>query len=206
VVKQIGVAGYECEDITIYLAGILNKLGKKTAIVDRSEQEILCEILGIQADEERAAREREYYGIRISNQSISTEEFDVVFHLFGYRLNHPKIYDCEDVLMVTDGVPAHASLLNRPNLKGFRRYLLIRNLVALRYTAEYLAELADNKNNYFELQYDEKDIRQRCGICAYGGFKIKRLSAGMKCALLEVLCYLTDEYPKRKIFDVMKKM
>ena len=48
-VKQIGVIGYECEDIIIYLAGIFTALGKKAAIVDRSEQELLCEILGIPA-------------------------------------------------------------------------------------------------------------------------------------------------------------
>lgn len=205
-VKQIGVIGYECEDIIIYLAGIFTALGKKAAIVDRSEQELLCEILGIPAGEERTVREREYCGIWISNQGGCIKEYDVVFYLFGYRWNHPKVHECEMILMITDGVPAHASLLKSANLAECHCYLLIRNLVALKHTAEYLAELADSKNAYIELLYDEKDIRQRCSLNEYGGFEIKRLSAGMRRVLLEIMCYFTSEYQKHTISEAMKKM
>lgn len=205
-VKQIGVIGYECEDIIIYLAGIFYKLGKKTAIVDRSEQEMLCEILGMSSEEESIVREREYCGIRISNQGVQAEDFDVVFYLFGYRLNHPKLFDCEEILMITDGVPAHASLLKHSGLMGSQRYLLIRNLVELKHKAEYLAELADIKNEYCELQYDEKDIRQRCSLNEYGKFEVKRLSSGMRRALLEMIRHFSKEYSVRFIIATMKKM
>ena len=206
VLKQIGVAGYQCEDIIIYLAGIVSKLGKKTAIVDRSEQEMLCEMLGIEALGEKTVREREYCGIWISNQTVCAEEFDVVFYLFGYRLNHPKIHACEEILMITDGVPAHSSLLRMLNPGEGQRYLVIRNLTALKHTSDYLAELADSKNAYCELPYDEKDIRQRCSLSSYGGFELKRLSTGMRRTLLGIACFFMREYPKSVICNVMKKM
>lgn len=205
-VKQIGVIGYECEDIIIYLAGIFNALGKRTVIVDRSEQELLCEMLGMPEGEERTVREREYCGIWVSNQGGCVNEYDVVFYLFGYRWNHPKVYECEKILMITDGVPAHASLLKKANLAECQCYLLIRNLMTLKHKAEYLAELADRKSTYIELLYDEKDIRQRCSLNEYGRFEIKRLSAGMKSVLLEIMSHFMSEYPKRIISEAMKKM
>lgn len=204
--NQIGVVGYECEDIVIYLAGIISKLGKKTAIVDRSENEMLCKILGMEESAEKTIQEREYCGIRISNQGVFTEDFDVVIYLFGYRLNHPKIHDCEKILMITDGVPAHASMLRMLNHREGQCYLLLRNLVALKHTVGYLIELAGSKNDYSELWYDEKDIRQRCSLNAYGGFEIKMLSIGMRRTLLDIACWFFSEYPRRIICSAMKKM
>lgn len=204
--RLIGVVGYECEDITIYLAGILCALGKKTAIIDRTEQEMLCEMLGMQTNENGAVKEREYCGIWITNKGICTDDFDIVFYVFGYRTEHPKIYECEALLLITDGVPAHASLLSRINNRECRRYLLIRNLVALKHTVDYLVDRADDKAEYVEIPYDEKDVRERCGLCGYGRIGIRQLSGGMKKALLELVKFLTDEYSQKEIRDVMKKM
>lgn len=204
--RLIGVVGYECEDITIYLAGILCALRKKVAIIDRTEQEMLCEMLGMQTNENGEGKEREYCGIWITNKGICTDEFEVVFYVFGYRLEHPKMYECEALLLITDGVPAHASLLSRINNRECRRYLLIRNLVALKHTVDYLVDRADDKAEYVEIPYDEKDVRERCGLCGYGRIGIRQLSGGMKKALLELVKFLTDEYSQKEIRAVMKKM
>lgn len=204
--QLIGVVGYECEDITIYLAGILQALGKKTAIVDRTEQELLLEMLEVRKNEGKAMKESEYCGIVITNQQVSGDGFDVVFYLFGYRLGHPKILDCENLLMITDGIPVHAALLNRLNHGECRRYLVIRNLVPMKHTVEYLAMLADIKRDYSEIPYDERDIRQRSSLSAYSGFKLKRLSLGMKKALLKMLLFLFAEYSGKTVWGVIKKL
>jgi len=202
--QLIGVVGYECEDIIIYLAGILHSFGKKTAIVDRTEQELLSEMLGIRKKEEQVVRE--YCGIGITNQGSIGDAYDVVFYLFGYRLGNPKMLECNNLLMITDGFPAHAALLEKVHKCECRKYLLIRNLVNLKHKVEYLAMLADIREDYSEIPYDERDIRQRCSLSSYSGFEIKRLSAGMKKALLEVILFLFDEYSEKKVWGAMKKM
>lgn len=204
--QQIGVVGFECEDIAIYLARILNAMGKRIAIIDRTEQEMVCEILGLHSKNGEDAKEREYCGIWITNRNVCAEEFDVVFCVFGYRLEHPKLHECDSILMITDGMPAHASLLRRTYCKECNSYLLIRNLVPMKHTTDYLAELAGGKAECGVLVYDEKDIRVKCGINGYGGIGIRHLSVGMKKSLMELLKFLACKCSQKEIWEVMKKI
>lgn len=204
--KIVGFVGYECEDIVLYLAKIISALGKHVAIVDRTEQEMLLEVLGMLANKENAAREGDFSGVWITDQGVSRDEYDVIFYLFGYRLIHPKLYECEALIMVTDGVPAHASLLRKIGNWDRKQYLLIRNIVPMKHTEQYLAVLADNEQTYCEIPYDEKDIRMRYSLSSYAGCAIRHLSVGMKRALMILMCFLTTEYQERFIRDAMKKL
>lgn len=204
--KIIGFVGYECEDIVLYLAKIMCALGKKTAIIDRTEQEILLEVLGMQEEKEKTGREGEVAGIWITGQGVSHRDFDVVFYLFGYRLIHPKLYECEALVMVTDGVPAHSSLFRKIGSWNRKQYLLIRNIVPMKHTEHYLAVLANNENNYCEIPYDEKDIRMRCSLSPYAVGGVRYLSTGMKRALIVLMEFLSSGYPERTIKEVIKKL
>lgn len=204
--KNVGFVGYECEDIVWYLARIISAFGKKVAIVDRTEHEILLEVLEIQRTKGNIAREGDIFGIWITEQGVCSEEYDMVFYLFGYRLIHPKLYECESLIMVTDGVPAHASLLRKIGDWDRKQYLLIRNIVPMKHTEEYLAMLAENEHNYCEIPYDEQDIRMRCHLSSYTELKVQRLSSGMKRALIIVLGFLMDEYGERTIREIMRKL
>lgn len=203
--KLVGFVGYECEDIVLYMAKVLCYLGKRVAIVDRTEQEMLLEVLQIPRGKEEV-REGNCYGIWITGKGVPCNEFDTVFYLFGYRLVHPKLYECEMLVMVTDGVPAHAALLRKIGNWNRKQYLLIRNLVPMKHTEHYLAALADNEENYCEIPYDEKDIRVRCSLGSYEEVKIKTLSSGMKNALIILLRFITLEYQEHSLRDVMRKM
>ncbi len=204
--QRIGVVGYECEDITIYLAGISCALGKKAAIIDRTEQEMICEMLGLRSEDNNTVKERDYCGIWITNRGVCADEFDIVFYVFGYRLEHPKLYDCEILLMITDGVPAHAALLGRIHNTECRRLLLLRNVVAWRHTVSYLTELAGKNVPCIELPYSERDIRERCSISGYGKIRIRNLSSGMKNALQELMDALSCGYSTKEIRNVLKKI
>jgi len=204
--KIVGFIGYECEDIALYLAKILSKLGKKIVIIDRTEQEMLLEMLEIQGHAESGEKDGELSGVRITGQSVYYEEYDVVFYLFGYRLIHPKMYDCESLIMVTDGVPAHASLLRKIDNWQHKQYLLIRNLVPMKHTEQYLARLADGEAGFCPIPFDERDIRMKYSLNSYVNGMVKNLSAGMKNALMTVLKFLSAEYPERIIKETMKKV
>jgi len=204
--KIVGFVGYECEDIVLYLAKILCKLGKKVAIIDRTEQEMLLEMLEIQDCKRNQEKDGDFSGIRITDQSICYEEYDSVFYLFGYRLIHPKLYECEALVMVTDGVPAHASLLNKIGNWERKQYLLIRNLVPMKHTERYLAVLADKEECFCEIPFDEKDIRMKYSLSSYVDGMVKYLSAGMKRALMIVLGFLAVEYSERIIKETMKRV
>lgn len=202
----VGFVGYECEDIVLYLARILSAFEKKVAIVDRTEQEMLMEILNIQREKKSTVREGFFSEIWITDQVVCYEDYDVVFLLFGYRLVHPKLYECSALIMVTDGIPAHASLLRKIGNWDRKQYLLIRNLVPMRHTEKYLALLADNEESYCEIPYDEKDIRMRYSLSAYAECTVKCLSCGMKKALVKLIVFMVSEYQERFVWEMMKKI
>jgi len=204
--KLIGFVGYECEDIVLYLAKLLCAFGHRVAVVDRTEQEMLLEVLEMNKKKEGEIREGEFYGVWITDQGVCYDDFDVIIYLFGYRLIHPKLYECNALVMVTDGVPAHASLLRKIGNWDRKQYLLIRNLVPMRHSEQYLAMLADNEANYCEIPYDEKDIRMRYSLNSYASGVMRHLSVGMKHALMILLQFISAEYSERYIKEVMKKM
>lgn len=204
--KLIGFVGYECEDIVLYLAKLLRELGKKVAIIDRTEQEMLLEVLELRKEVDTGVREGDFFGVWISDQRVCYEEYDIIFYLFGYRLIHPKLYECEALIMVTDGVPAHASLLRKIGAWDRKQYLLIRNLVPMKHTEHYLAMLANNETNYCEIPYDEKDVRMRYSLSSYADCAIRYLSIGMKRALVTLLLFLSIECQEHFVREIMKKL
>ena len=80
--KLIGFVGYECEDIAIYMAKVLRMLGNNIAIVDRTEQELVCEIFDLQSESGTSWKEGEYCGIHITNKGVCREDYDYIFYLF----------------------------------------------------------------------------------------------------------------------------
>lgn len=204
--KIIGVVGYESEDIIIYLAKLMTELGQKVAVVDRTEQEMLLEILDFCQENENAVREGEFSGIWITDQSVDYDRYDLVFYLFGYRLIHPKLYECESLIMVTDGAPAHASMLHKIGKWERKQYLLLRNLVPMKHSRQYLAMLAAAGENYCELPYDEQDIRQKYSLGFCTGCFVRGVSEGMKRVLEELALFLNPDIPRKRIREIMKKI
>ena len=204
--KVVGFVGYECEDIVLYLAKMLSELGKKVAIIDRTEQEMLLEVLGMYGEKGNSTREGDFSGIWITDQGVNYEEYDAVLLLFGYRLIHPKLYECGVLIMVTDGVPAHASLLRKIGHWDRKQYLVIRNLVPMKHTEQYLAMLADNEKDYCEIPYDERDVRMRYGLGSFEDCSIKRLSSGMKLSLIALVKFLTSEYQEKQLRELVRKI
>lgn len=202
----VGFVGYECEDIGLYVAMIFHEMGKKIALVDRTEQEMLLEMLEVQKDKATWVRKTEYAGIFITNQSVSLSEFDYIIYLFGYRLLHPKLYECETVLMVTDCIPAHALLLGKMDSWNRRNFLVLRNLIPMKHTEKYLALLADCENGYCEIPYDERDIRMRGNLSYSNCGKLNRLSLGMKRGLVYILKFILPESDEKVIWNMIKKL
>lgn len=200
--NMIGVVGYESEDIVLYLAKLLCALEKKVAIVDRTEQEMLIELLEVGTE-----REGEYEGIWITSQGVEKDKFDVIFFLFGYRLLHPKLYECEVLIMVTDGVPAHASLLRKLGQWERRQCLVIRNLVAMKYGEQYLKMLVGQmETSCFVIPYEEQDTRIRCCLGTDTEICIRKLSKEMKQIVVELLLWLFSEYTEKELRKKIKKL
>lgn len=204
--KIVGFVGYECEDIVLYLAKIISSFGKKVAIVDRTEQEMLMEVIDAQENRGNTIREGVFSNVWITTQGVCKEEYDMIFMVFGYRLVHPKLYECGTLVMVTDGIPAHASMLRKIGQWERKQCLLLRNLVPMKHTEKYLALLADNEKNYYEIPYDELDIRMRYSLSSYAECAVRNLSTGMKKALVMLVAFLMPEYQERFVREAMKKM
>ena len=198
----IGFVGYESEDIVLYLAKILYAFEKRVAIVDRTEQEMLLELLEVGVE-----REGEYEGIWVTSQGVEKEKYDIVFLLFGYRFMHPKLYECEFLIMVTDGVPAHASLLRKIGQWERVTCLIIRNLVEMKYGEQYLKILTGQTElTCFMIPYEEQDIRIKYCIGSDTEICIKKLSKGMKQTLIQLVLWLFSDYPENELKKKIRKL
>ncbi len=198
----IGFVGYESEDIVLYLAKLLCSFEKEVAIVDRTEQEMLLELL-----EMKTEQEGEYKGIWITSQGVEKEKYDIVFLVFGYRLMHPKLYECEKLVMVTDGVPAHASLLRKVGQWERTQCYIIRNLVAMKHGEQYLKMLAGQLQTLcFVIPYAEQDIRMRCYLGVDTEIYIRKLSKEMKEMLVKLFLWLFSEYEEKEVKRIIKKL
>lgn len=198
----IGFVGYESEDIVLYLAKILYAFEKRVAIVDRTEQEMLLELLEVGVE-----REGEYEGIWVTSQGVEKERYDIVFLLFGYRLMHPKLYECEALIMVTDGVPAHASLLRKIGQWERVTCLIIRNLVEMKYGEQYLKILTGQTElTCFMIPYEEQDIRIRYCIGSDTEICIKKLSKEMKQTLVQLVLWLFSDYSEKGLKRKIRKL
>lgn len=198
----IGFVGYESEDIVLYLAKILYAFEKRVAIVDRTEQEMLLELLEVGVE-----REGEYEGIWVTSQGVEKERYDIVFLLFGYRLMHPKLYECEALIMVTDGVPAHASLLRKIGQWERVTCLIIRNLVEMKYGEQYLKILTGQTElTCFMIPYEEQDIRIRYCIGSDTEICIKKLSKEMKQTLIQLVLWLFSDYSEKGLKKKIRKL
>ena len=141
--RKIGFVGYESEDIILYLAACLRKAGKRVAVEDKTEAGILLRML------EKASASGEetkwYCGICVANSLSGKEEYDYVFLLFGYRVQHPKLYECEYLIFVTDGMPAHAEVLHEVGQWERKQAMLIRNYTEAKHGSKYLELLVGQK-------------------------------------------------------------
>ena len=198
----VGFVGYESEDIVLYLAKILYTFEKKVAIVDRTEQELFLELLEVGVE-----REGEYDGIWVTSQGVEKERYDIIFLMFGYRLMHPKLYECEILVMVTDGVPAHASLLRKIGQWERETCLVMRNLVEMKYGEQYLKMLTGQTElACFSIPYEEQDIRIRYCIGADTEICIRKLSKEMKQMLIQLFLWLFPKYEEKELKKSMRKL
>ena len=198
----IGFVGYESEDIVLYLAKVLYAFEKRVAIVDRTEQEMLLELLEVGVE-----REGEYEGIWVTSQGVEKEKYDIIFLLFGYRFMHPKLYECEFLIMVTDGVPAHASLLRKIGQWERVTCLIIRNLVEMKYGEQYLRMLTGQTElTCFMIPYEEQDIRIKYCLGSDTEICIKKLSKEMKQTLIQLVLWLFSDYSENELKKKIRKL
>ena len=205
--KITGVAGFGCEDIVLYLAAIFSGMGKKVAVVDKTEQEMLLEILGIVWGGESGFEERkgEYAGIHFTNQVVNREEYEHVFLVFGQRLMHPKLYECETLILITDGLPAHAIQFRQLGQWERKQCLVLRNLVSMKHSEQYLVMLSGNEEAYYSLYYSEQDCRMQYGLGSGFGCNMKLLSREMKHLLIQLVQFVDSFCKEKEIRQIIKK-
>lgn len=203
-----GVIGYGYEDIVIYLAKILSQAGKRIAVVDRTEQELLLEMLGIpeRQEEGREVREGEFSGIFLTNQGVDEEVYDIIFLVLGCRLKHPKLYECEKRILVTDGMPVHAAILGKIRQWERKQFLVLRDIVAMKHTERYLARLAGCEGEYDCVFYEEQDARNKYSLGSEAGCGIKYLSKGLKRLLVRLVKYEAPELDEKEVWRVVRRI
>lgn len=206
--KITGVVGYGCEDMVLYLAAIFSGMGKKVAVVDKTEQEMVLEILEIGKSSETVfvQREGEYAGIYLTNQGADREGYEHIFMVFGQRLLHPKLYECENLILITDGLPAHAAQFRRMGQWERKQCLVLRDLVSMKHSEQYLAMLSGSEEAYYSVDYTERDCRMRYGLGAAAGFQLRRLSGEMKRLLVQLVQFLDLFCQEKEIRQIIKKV
>ncbi|MBE5950017.1 MAG: hypothetical protein E7260_00335 [Lachnospiraceae bacterium] len=182
---KIGFVGYEMEDMIFYLAYCIYECGKKVAIEDRTEHAMLLRFFDAEEEQiEKGAAEVICQGIYLTNARVSEDEFDVICLAFGYRLQHPKLYECNKLVAVTDLLPAHACLLKKIGQWERTQVLVIRNCVPVKHRVDYIEKLTGVRTkNVLQIPWEAKDVRIRCSLGVGAHIRIRGLSDGMLEAL-----------------------
>lgn len=196
----VGFAGYECGDIALYLAKIFSFLGKRTAILDRTEQQSVIGICGFA---------EKYAGIRISTSldEVLEAECDVILKVFGYQPLWEEIQECEEVFLVTDGSAFRAGLLAEVQNAHKGCCMIVRNMVSMKYTENYLVLLSGQEiERCFLLFLDERDIKGKYSLGTEKDVPLRQLSESMRELLLEMALYLDASFNRKQICLAQKRV
>ncbi len=202
----IGLVGADCEDIALYIAKISVLLGKKTVIIDRTEQELLIQMMCGRMTKEQDIPEKSVTadGICVTAENVDYDEYDLVIFVFGFRLQHPKLYECGSLFLISDGLPAHAYLLQTIRQWERKEYLILRNMIPVKHSEKYIQKilrLEDEVCLYVSLS--ESDVKSRYQIGIEEKIQIKRLSGTMRHMLCRVIGIL---FPGEKESDIKRIM
>ena len=195
----VGFAGYECGDIVLYLAKILSFFGKKTAVLDRTEQR---SVLGICGEKE------EYAGIRLfaSLDEVLESEYDVILKVFGYQPLWEEIRECKELFLVTEGSGFRARLLAGIQTANKSCCMIVRNMVAMKYTEDYLMFLAGQEIDHcFLLFLEERDIKNEYSLGVEKDVPLRQLSESMKELLSEIVLRLDNSIERKQIYLAQKR-
>lgn len=192
---KIGVVGYECEDMILYLAYSLKEFGKRVAIEDRTEHGIMLRMLDAEVDLRNGEETTIYFQeITVTNSILHKEDYDFIFMIFGYRLLHPKLYECEKLILVTDDFPAHASLLSELEEWERRQILLVRNHIESKHGVAYLSLLTEQKTEALLcVSWEERDNRIRNSLGSAESVRLSRLSSSMREAIGQLVEFIVSD-------------
>lgn len=197
--REVGFVGYECGDIAFYLAKMLSFLGKKTAILDRTEHR---SVLGICREAGETA------GILISESfdEILESECSIILKVFGYQPFWEEIQECRDVFLVTDGSIFWTKRLAEVQLDHKGCHMIVRDMVSMKYTEKYLMFLSEQKiEDCFALFLDERDIKSRYSLGAEKNIFLRHLSEGMKELLRELVLHVDVSIKQKQLCMAQKK-
>lgn len=196
---EVGFVGYECGDIVFYLARMLSFLGKKTAILDRTEYRSVLGICG---------KAGEVANILISESldEVLETECSVILKVFGYQPFWEEIQECRDVFLVTDGGAFWTKLLAGVQMDHKSCYMIIRNMVSMKYTENYLVFLSEQEiRDCFLLFLDERDIKSRYGLGVEKNIPLRHLSEGMRELLRELTLHIDASVKRKQLCLAQKK-
>lgn len=167
---NIGFIGYDWEDLVIYTARRLERLGYRVELTDRTETGSLLRKWGQEQKKGLLLGEENGRDIRIFCLKLGT--------------GGEELADCRILFLVSDEQLYRARLLQGTKREGIKRWLLIRNAVGVKYTPAYLGELAGVlEEQVLVIPWAERDIRQGCYLETDSSIPWKRLSSGMRRAL-----------------------
>ncbi len=119
-------------------------------------------------------------------------------------------YDADIDCLVTDNMPANARKLEKLLAdRADRKYdlLIIRDRCGNKRTGEYIANLLNRRSDWVYIRESCSDSRIRCCIQEGIGYRLGKLSAGMKKGISEVACRIlgTSETECKRAMEREKK-
>lgn len=184
--KEIGFVGCDCTDIILYIARLYAASGKKTAVIDHTEGQMLLRSVPLP---EGLMQQGGYYkGILVQGGLNGSKEDclgqDVILHSFGYNKDAPELQGCHSLVFVTDMVPCHAELLQGVKAaEGMGSCLLVYGYLPMKYGEEFLMETMGRQfddGHVFLLAQDDRDYKARCYLRMDKRHRLSLLSSQMR--------------------------
>lgn len=208
----IGFLGIEAYDLILYLAKMLQYLGKKILVIDHSESGALTCCIPIPDTLDPKSEIISCLGMDfIKNRSALNfqRDYDYILIDFGFNINQKEIENCTFCCLVTDRQQHNIQRLAK--LKLYQEASIIIKDTIRDDFADYLMEkLKDKKQwlkNCYYLYADERDKENMIGLQYHNNIHFKKQSGQLKYVLnqfiIETLHF--DRYEALRAYKKAKR-
>ena len=200
-IKVIGFLGVDKYDMIHYISRILKNLSYKVLLVDYSESKALKNSIPIPSGLDSSTNIVEYRSVDFSNElkpdADTINRYNYILIDFGFQTSHYELKNCTDIVFVTDLQQHNANRLLNFKIPIIHKYLIIREVIKSKITADYVTQLLEPlkviKGNHYIISQDTIDSRIMIE-CQYNNkFKFNRISNPFKDLLFDFISLITAE-------------
>lgn len=211
----LGYFGIENYEIILYLARILNKLGRKILLIDYSFTDNLTVCIPIPVGLNAFDDVVTYFGVDFTRKELDADlinVYDDILINFGFNYNINAAQSCTRIVYSTD-LQKHniEKLISIPNIEKAEKSLLIKDAVDSKVNQAYILDRLQkdiNKEKVYVFDQDVIDTKYKI-LAQYDTlFEFRKITRAVKDYLkntIRELCPCTTEKERKEAYKIAER-